>query len=60
MEQINQISLLKFDKDFEFDIFNIGSSEDKDNMKQELVKLDVYSEDLDRFIMDQNYQKTLT
>lgn len=52
--------MIKQDREFPFDIFNIGTSEDRDNMKQELIKMDVYSEDLDRFIMDQNYEKSIT
>lgn len=60
MDYINEVSIIKYDKEFPFDIFNLSSFEDRDNMKSELVKMDVYSEDLDRFIMDQQYEKILT
>ena len=41
------------------DIFTSSSAEERDGIKQELINLDVYTEDLNRFIMDQNYMRTI-
>jgi hypothetical protein len=59
-DHISAISEVKNEKPFPFDIFNLETAEDRDKMKQELINMDIYTEDLDRFLMDQNYQKILT
>ena len=59
-EQISAISELKNERPFPFDIFNLSTAEERDKMKQELINMDIYSEDLDRFLMDQKYLKMLT
>lgn len=59
-DHISAISELKNERAFAYDIFNVESAEERDKMKQELVNMDIYSEELGRFLMDQNYQRLLT
>lgn len=54
-ELINQICQVKKERNFNFNLFEINTAEERNKMKTELIELDIYSQELDSFIKDQNF-----